>query len=275
MTALGLPRWLLLLGVVLIPVKPAIEPARPELGPPALDVALEVQALRTVYLLRATPEQMKQLQKMAKDLAAPDRDRQRPRVSGDYRRVLADLRDALVADDDDRVERLEDRLADLTDAEDPQLDDEVKVTAAARRLVPEALRLFRPAQVAGLIASLSDEVGDPQERLADALEQARSVKSGEWEEARGEMADDLGWLLGGLDASRAKAVRSEVTALLNKARGLSDEEFESRREELEQEARRVGADVPPTEVLKHAVERALARLLSNPRLGVALQARLK
>jgi hypothetical protein len=266
---------LLLVGLFLIPRKPADEPPRTEPEERALDVCLDVQALRTLYLLRINGQQVKKLQAIAKDLAAPDRDRDKPRLTDGYRRVLVNLRIALAADDEKKVDSLEDRLAELTDSESPELDDAVTVTAAARRRVPEALRLLRPNQLAGYFGSISDEVGDPQERLAAALENVRSDKNDDWEDVRDDLADDLGWLLGGLSANPSKAVRGAVADLLTRARNLSDEEFGKQRAELKKEARALGADIPATDVLRHAVERALAKLLSNPRLLSALQRRLK
>ncbi len=265
----------LLFAALTIPLGPAEKPARTEPELSATDLGLEVQALRALYLLRVTPEQVQRLQQIAKDVARPDREREKARVSEGYRRALADLRNALAADADDKVQDLEDHLSELTDKEDPELDDEVRVTRAAKRRVPEVLRIFRPNQLAGYLGSAADEIGDPQERLVAALAQVRSEKGGDWEEVRDDLADDLGWLLGGLDATRTLAVHEEVVALLNKVHAMTDEQFGKEKESLEKEARRVGADVPATDVLRHGLERALARLLSNPRLVSALQARTK
>lgn len=270
-----LPR-LTLLGLILIPPKPADLPLRAAPQASVLDLSLDVQALRILYLLHVTPEQIQEMLKIAKENAQPDREREQPRVSNGYRRALADLREALIASkDDDKIEELEDRLVELSDSEEPEVDDEVRVTAAARRQVPEILRLLRPAQLANYLGSISEEVGDPQERLVAALEQVRSAKNDDWKSTCDELADDLGWLLGGLESRKSKAIRDEITALLTKTHNLSDEEFAKKRSELEKEARQVGADVAATDVLRHAIERALARLLSNPRLSVALEARLK
>lgn len=262
-------------GVYLIPVKRADTPPRDDPKTPTLELALEVQALRTLYLLRITPEQGKSIQKIAKEIAAPDRKRAKPQASDDYRRVLASLRDALAADSEDKVNELEDRLVEATETEEPELDDAVRITAAARRKVPQVLRLLRPPQLASYFGSVAEDVGDPQERLVAALEQIRSDEDEDWEQTRDDLAEDLGWLWGGLDHDRNKALRGDVVALLNKARRMSPEEFKKQRAELEKEARSFGADVLATDVLRHAAERALALLLSNPRLGEALQARLK
>lgn len=258
----------------LIPSKPADQPLRDEIESSVLDLSFEVQALRTLYLMRVTTEQAKAMERIARDVATPDREREKPHASEGYRRTLARLRDALAEDDDDKVDDREDRLSELTDTEGPELDDAVRITAAARQHVPRALHLFRPTQVAGYLGSIAEEVGDPQERLVAALEEVRPGKEADWEDTRDDLAEELGWLLGGLDAGRAKEMRGAVAALLTRAHNLSDTDFAKRRADLEKESRALGADVGPTDVLRHAVERALARLLSNPRLAEALRARI-
>jgi hypothetical protein len=270
----GLLAGILAAGLAFVPSKPAV--TRPKADPEAktLDLCLDVQALRAVYLLRLNEEQVKKLQAIAKDLAAPDREREKPRASEEYRRVLANLRDALAADDEEKVSELEDRLSELTDSEAPELDDAVQVSAAARKRAPEVMRLLRPYQLAGYLGSISEEIGDPQQRLVDALAQVRSDKEENWEETRDDLARDLGGLLGGLDAARSKQLREQVSALLTRAHGLNEPDFDKQRAALEKEARRIG-DVGPTEVVRHAAERGLARLLSNPRLVPVLEARRK
>jgi hypothetical protein len=270
-----LPTALLFISLALTPTRPWGLPLRTELETPVLDMSLDVQALRTLYLLRMTADQVKKLQSLAKEIATPDHDRDKPRVSEDYRRVLSSLCDALAADDEDKVEELEDRLSELTDSESPELDDAVPVTVVARRRAPEVLRLLRPRQLASYLGSIAEEVGDPHERLVAALAEVRSEKNPDWEETRDEIAEDLGWLLGGLDLARAKAIREQVAAFLDRAHHMTDEAFGKQRAALEREARAFGAGVSSFDILRHAVERSLARLLSNPRLVPALEARLR
>jgi hypothetical protein len=264
-----------ILSLAMIPAKRSDVPPRAEPETPILETCLEIQALRSLYLLHITPEQIKQLHKIAKEIAVPDRDRDKPRISDDYRRVLVNLRKALVKENEEKVEELEDRLTELTDSESPELDDAVPVTTAARKRVPEVMRILRPQQLARYFGSAAEEIGDPQERLVAALELARTGKNDEWEVIRDDLADDLGWLIGGLDVGRSKTVHAEVVALLTKARNLKDTAFAKQRPDLEKAARAIGADVASSDVLRHAIERTLARLLSNPRLVEALEARLK
>jgi hypothetical protein len=70
-------------------------------------------------------------------------------------------------------------------------------------------------------------------------------------------------------------VSDQVVQLLIQARALKDDEFKRERRDLEKSARQIVGEVGPMQILRHAVERALAELLSNPRLPTALEARLK
>ena len=70
-----------------------------------------------------------------------------------------------------------------------------------------------------------------------------------------------------------RELRDRTTA--SSLAALSDDAFEKQRTALEKEARALGNGVSSLDVLRHAVERALARLLSNPRLVPALEARLR
>jgi hypothetical protein len=261
------------------PTKPAApakegKAAKPA-APSAHDVYLEVQALLTLHYLKLTPEQMQALRKVARKTAGPARPRDKATVSDEYREVLTDLRNALVdANDDQRIEELEDKLDELDGREKPGLDD-VEVTAAARKRVPEVLRQLKLAQLVAYLAYVDEEVIDPLDRLLDALGSVRGLKPAEWKEKRDEVAEEVAWLVAGVDAEGADRVTDQVVALLSKARDLGDAEFKARRADLEKEARKIRGDMPPGRVLQHVVERALAEMLSNPRLGAALEARLQ
>jgi hypothetical protein len=271
----GLVCALVVAGIAFIPAKRRETPERPDPKAPTLHLCLEIQALRTLYLLRTKPDQLQKLQEIAKRLAIKERDRAKPRASDEYRGVLASLHAALAADDQDEVEDLEDQLSGLTDSEEPDIDDAITITDDARKHVPEALRILTPQQIAEYLGSIAEDVGDPRQRLAAALEKVRSDKENDWEQIRDDLADDLSGLLGGLDAARSKNVHDAIVSLLNKSRKLDADAFDKQRSELKKDALAIGGDVAPTTVLAHAAERALARLLSNPRLSSALEARLK
>jgi hypothetical protein len=269
-----------LLAGLLIPPSPpkpdGLRPEPPEPETPVHEVSLEVQALRGLYQFHLTPEQMRWLRELAKETSQPERDRGKAKASADFRRTLVSLRSAFVADEDDeRIGGLEDQLDQLAESEDPQIDDAVEVTAAARRRAPEVLRRLKPTQLADFLAARAGEVYDPEDRLVESLEKVRGMDREEWKATRDTLADDLGWALAGTDAARAGRVADQAVGLLSRARGLTEDEFKARREELEKEARALSAQATAEEVLRHLAERAVAQLLSNPRLDAALRARLK
>ena len=242
---------------------------------PLHEVSQEVQALRTLRQLKFTPEQMKALEKLARETAQPARTHAKPKASAEYAQTLADLREALASDDADRADDLDEKLDQLTESEKPEVDDGVELTAAARKSVPEVLRALKPAQLAAFFGDNADEVIDPQERLLATLDAVRALKGNAWKEKRDEVAEEVARALAGVDADRAERVHDQVVALLSKAHSLTDDEFNTRRTNLDKTARQIAGNVGPVEVLQHQAEYALAELLSNPRLAVVLKELLK
>ncbi len=170
-----------LLAVVLLPTshftfadgkkdeakKEAAEPTLPELS-------MEMQALRTLYNLRLSTEQMKTLGKLAKETAEPTRKRNQGKASDDYRKALIELRDALAdASDDDKIADLEDAYSDLEEKENPDMDDRVEVTAGARKRAPEVFKKMPPSQVASYLGFLAEDMVDPQDALLATMKDVR------------------------------------------------------------------------------------------------------
>lgn len=273
------PRILLagLLAAVLAPSAPPAVPSdgdgkKDEIAP--VELALEINVLRTLYYLKATPEQAQAIQKLAKETAGPDKKRERGKVSKEYHQLLVDVRDALAQDDQERVEELEDQLEELTVSEAPELNEAVELTDAARKHAPKLLKQLRAHQVAGFVGAHADQIEDPLEQLQDALRQIRGWQLAEWQEKRDALGAKIGLLVAGVDRSEAEKVRDAAIDLLAKARTMKESEYEEKRTELEREADRLAGKLGPTDVLRHFAEHALAEMLSNPRLGAALEARL-
>jgi hypothetical protein len=219
---------------------------------------------------------MKALAKVAKETAEPDRMRNPGKASDEYKKALTALRDALAdGNDDDKIGELEDAFADLEEKESPTLGDAVEVTTAARKHAPEAFKKMRPSQLASYLGFLADDLVDPHDELIATMKEVRDIKNEEWKDKRDDLADDLAWLLGGVDEKKAKRFNEAVVALVNKAKDLSDDEYKDKQADLEKEAEKLTGEVGPERVLRNRVEHTLAELLSNPRLGAALDARLK
>jgi hypothetical protein len=250
--------------------------ADPQTAPSSLiDLNLEVQALLLLHKFDLTPAQLGALRKVATTAASKEVARRSDKGSGPVRQVLIDLRGALLKDkrDDDRISELEEKLADLKDVED--LDDDVDITANARRRASDVLRLCTPRQVTNYLSDFADTLPDPLERLLEALDKAAEVSDAEWKRLREDVVDEVSWLMGGLDPKKAKLIGDKVDKWLGQVRSLKDTDFKKRRPELEAAARVFVAQVPPTAVMHHIAERGLAEMLSNPRLIAAIDARLE
>ena len=240
------------------------------------DIHLEVEALGTLYSLKATPGQMKELQKLAKQTAQPSRKYKDPMVSDSYKQVLEDLHAALLlATDEDQIDNLYDQYDQLNQSDKPKFDDEYEISEAAHKAVPKIVRQFKSGQIAGLLSYKADEIVDPQDRLIGALEEVRKAAKDEWQSVRDEAASDAGYLTAGLNMAKDKSIREQATKLLDKARRLKEDEFKAQKPDLEKQAKAIVGDLGPMEILRHTVEYDLARLLSNPRLAEVLKGRLK
>ncbi|MBV9122630.1 MAG: hypothetical protein JO112_04675 [Planctomycetes bacterium] len=242
-------------------------------GPPSLnDLSLDIAALETLYYLRATPAQKEKLRDLAEETADRSGVRQAAKASDKFRHTMADLRLALLKEEDKRVEELAKQLEDLRKAENPELDDGVEITDEARERASEALRLLTPGQVAGYVGAYAESIPDPLEQLLEALDKVRDLKPDEWKDLRDILSDEVGWLVAGLDEEQASKVGDQVVQLLIMARALKEEDFQKQRPDLEKKARKIVGQVGPTDVLRHFLERSLAELLSNPRLQTVLDA---
>jgi hypothetical protein len=250
------------------------KPADPE-QLSANELKLEVQALQGLYRFQMTPAQLRFLATLALRTAPVPQRRKPGKVSDDYRQLLLDLRAALLdVNDEENIDSLEDKLDQLTEDEKPTLDDDIEMSLEARKRAPEVLRRLKPSQLAHYLGYVEDDIADPHERLHDGLEQVRAALANEWEAKRDEIAEEVGWLVVGVDLKKCGLVTKRAAALLSMTRGLSAEEYKKQRNDLEREADRIVGDVGPATVLEHTIEHALAELLSNPRLASALAARL-
>jgi hypothetical protein len=241
-----------------------------------VELSLQVSALQALYEFEFTVPQLQSLLKIAKQAAPKSAPAKAGQASDKYRQALTELRDALTeAKDDDRIKELNDKVVDLFNSEEPDLDDDIEITAAGRRLAPEALKLLGYRQVLAFLDANSDVHSDPFEMLVAALDQSRTLADDEWKDLAEDTVEQLGWMLGGLDRKKARVVEQKVEQWLAQVRGLKEAEFKKRRADLENSARQFVALIPPTAVIHNVVEHALAEMLSNPQLTAVLEARLK
>src|SRR5437879_4052606 len=110
----------LTLVLVLVSRSPAADP-KTSLS----NLSLEVAALQTLHRFQMTPQQMEAMRKLAGDTMQKEAGRQAGKGNAKLRQSLTDLREALLRGEQERIDSLEEKLDDLLDAEDADLDDEV------------------------------------------------------------------------------------------------------------------------------------------------------
>jgi hypothetical protein len=256
------------------------EKARPasgdQPGPTDLnDLSMEVGALQMLHLLQLTPAQLQDLAQRARSTAQTPEPRTEPKVSARMRQTFRDLRRALLAGDAEKIDQLNRDLDKLFEKEQPEFEDGVEISDAARDQAPDVLRRLSARQAALFLAGYADTFPDPRERLAEAITEVRKRPDKEWQPLRDEVADAVAELVAGLDVDAEAGVRDRVTALLDRAHRLKDDAFKEKRAELDREVDRIVGKLGPTDLHRHFLERSLAELLSNPRLAAAIEARLR
>jgi hypothetical protein len=280
------------------------KPGNAGIAPPpedANDLSMEVNALRTLYLLRgtdtdlatATQEPDNRLSyiknpknKLASCAQKDEKKREPADVSDAYRKVLVDLRAALIALEEEQIEKLDKQLQDLQTAEEPELDDQIEITAEARKKTVEFVKVhFTADQVISYLGSYGKDLPNPRTLLFKAMRLTAPAagKPGpagpkpspeEWKEIRAFTIREMTWMIGGLDAKKGDQTGERVGELLDKAYAMSDAELKQKMPALRLQARAIVDKVGPTALLKHVIEQDVAELLSNPRLIPAAEARL-
>jgi hypothetical protein len=236
------------------------------------DLSMEVGALQMLTQLQLTPAQLEDLAKRARSTAQTPEPRTEPKVSPRIRQTLLDLRRALLEGDAEKIDKRNTDLDKQFEKEQPEFEDSVEITDAAREQAPEVLRRLSARQAASFLAGYAEGFPDPRERLTEAIEEVRRRPDKEWQPLRDEVADEVAWLVAGLDVDTEAVVRDRVTALLDRAHRLKDAAFKEKRAELDGEVDRVVGKLGPTDIHRHFLERSLAELLSNPRLAAAVEA---
>ena len=211
----------------------------------------------------------------AQNTAPKEAARKPAKVSARYLKLLTELRDAYVNGDEDAITNKSSDLEELRDKEEPVLDDDVDITDAVHKSAPAGLKVFSPRQVALYIVEFAEDFPDPLEKITEAFDDARTLKGKDWDEMRDYVSEQVGWLLGGLDAVAEAKVKKQVSDLLDRVHTLKDADYKAKKDELTQQAKDIAGAVGPADVIRNFMERSIAELLSNPETVSALQARLK
>jgi polyhydroxyalkanoate synthesis regulator phasin len=235
------------------------------------DLSLRIAALETIYELDLSSAQLTALRADAKGAADP-RQRTAAKSTPKLAAAMKDLDAALAAQDSERITELRDQVSDLENDEAVELDKDVKATDAARAHAPAVLKMLKAGQLAAYLAEHADEVADPAEMLTDTLAEIRDPDVEDPDTEILQTAEEVGRLVAGLDAAKARQVTEQATAWLKAGRQLKDDEYAARQTALAEAARKIAGDLPPMTVLTHWMENELAELLANPQLTGAIDA---
>lgn len=250
------------------------EPERPkavDLG----DVHAEVTALQVIHSLDLSAAQLEAMGEAAAKTAQKEPPRKELVASEKYRQAMADLRAALRAADDDKIQAAHAHL-DAAREKDGEPDfDEIEITEAARKHAPELFDKLNARQVAFYLSGLGNGFPDPVERITEALAETRKLEDKEWRALRDDVSYQAAWLVAGLDAEKEGKTRERISRFLDDARDLTDQDFAERRPKLEKAARDLVGRLRSTDVIRHYLERVLAETLSNHRLAAAVKNRKK
>jgi hypothetical protein len=256
-------------------------PGEKVIAAPPTDVnalSMEVAVLRTLYLIKAAPHHLERIKRDCKDCAMKPRKREAADVTPEYKKALIDLRTALIAADDDKVNELSDRLEELAADDEPDVDDAVEITDESRKVAPKLLNAFDANLIVGYLASYGKDFPVPFRMMNKAMRtdgKGKKPSAEQWKEMRTAIANDVAWSVAGLDLKEQDKVRDDALKLLDKAYALSNEELAKQGPELRSGISKITGKAGTLDVIKHVIEQDLAEMISNPRLLPAVEARLQ
>ena len=144
------------------------------------NISLEVAALQVLHDLELTPAQITALTKLARESAPKGQKREPAKASADLAKALTALHTALTKGDDNAIGDAQEKLNALMEKEQPELDNAISLTQAAREKAGDALKLLNVRQAGNFLSS--QELTDPAEFLRSALEEVRKLKDKELED---------------------------------------------------------------------------------------------
>lgn len=242
-------------------------------APHPLDVnrlSMEYKALRTLRNLEATPAQLSEIARLAKTTIGNAGKREPAKAANAYIDTLKELREALVKNNEEKMETLQEKLDELREKDPPDLDDEIDITDAAEMEVQRLLNMLSPQQVLAYGESLGDDLPDPVQLILDGIEEGRELKKEEWEATRDELAEKISWLVCGLNGENALKLEEQVSTFLDRTHA-----GQGKTGGREVEIRKLLGSPGPFVLLNNILEHDLAMLLSNARLKEATKACLR
>lgn len=282
LTGLALLAWP---GLAWAKGKPKPEPpAAPTHAPLPADLnlaSLLVSAMDTIYELDLSTAQIRALRADATGTAS-NSPRKAAKADPKLAAALQDLENALLdGKDDQAIAKARAQVIEISASEEA-VDDEIRVSPAARAKAAAFLGKIKASQIAAFLATHADEVGDPVEMMTDTMTilRANRTKEGggtnpdagpEAAATIDELSVKIAALVAGTDEARCKEVEDQVSAWLKSNYELNDQAYAAREAGLEASAQKIVGDVSNISLLEHYLQNQMAVLLSNPELSAALE----
>jgi hypothetical protein len=242
------------------------------------DLALEVEALRTLNDLQPNEAQLRQLRDLSAGAAGDTKTAETDAIDSAAQEnrgcqlVLVALREALISGNADEIAKNEKALDAWEERLQINFSPRVTASLPARNAADKILHLFTGPQIANLVAQRNEEVSDPTEILLAALTQCRGMKLADFQAFNEDVSDQIADLVAGVILKNNRAVHFKVAALMRTAYRLHDDDYDAQIPGLQDRAKEI-TKADSAEVLRHWVKWEIVELISNPQADLALTER--
>jgi hypothetical protein len=240
---------------------------------PVSQLMQEIQVLQTLRGLELTPAQTEKLLALARTADEAGRD---PRDCPEGRRVIGELRQALLEGKDfDVLGPLYEKLEQISRPGGAGDEPEARLQKARLQAARRAVEIFTPDQLLQLMGGDGGEGGVEAELIA-AARRIRDQPAAKQTEAINEVATRLA-PTATRDADRVSATRQEIESFLKDAAKLSATAFDAEMSTFQARAAKIAQDAAGSNLaaLQIRAERRLLDLLSQPVLVSVLEEKLK
>lgn len=240
---------------------------------PVSQLMQEIRVLEMLRGLELTPAQMEKLVGLARGAEEAGRD---PRDSAEGRRVIGELRQALLEEKDyDVLGPLYEKLEQLSRRGGEGEDPEARLQKARLQAVRRAAEILTPDQLLQFMGGDGREGGVDAELIA-AARRIRDLPAEKQPQAINEIATRLP-PAATRDVDRIAATRQAIEAFLNDAAKLSTTAFEAESSALQARAAKIAQEAAGSNLaaLQIRAERRLLDLFSQPAFVPVLEEKLK
>jgi hypothetical protein len=244
----------------------------------ASDLALEVEALRTLSDLQPNEAQLRQLRDLSAGAAGDAKTGEMDAVDSAAQEnrgcqlVLSALREALISGNTDEIAKNEKSLDAWEEKLQVNFSPRITASVPARNAADKIFRLFTGPQIANLVAQRNEEVSDPTEILLAALTQCRGMRLADFQAFNGDVSDEIAALVGGVTVKAYAPVHFKVAGLMRTAYHLHDDDYDAQLPDLQDKAKQI-TKVDSADALRNWVKWEIVELISNPQADLALTER--